>query len=102
MNNIISEYQKWKQQGEDLRVQAKQAMESRYKDLLMEAMEIAEEFRSDFGKTLKPPAGVTSFRYKSSAKAKARPVAPIRPPVMSQMSWPWFGIQRMPVAASSF
>ena len=34
MNNVISEYQKWKQQGEDLRVQAKQAMESRFRELL--------------------------------------------------------------------
>jgi hypothetical protein len=72
MNNIISDYQKWKQQGEDLRIQAKQAMESRFRELLAEAMQIAEEFRSDFGSQLKPPPGITSFRYKSSAKAKPR------------------------------
>ena len=72
MNNIISDYQKWKQQGEDLRVQAKQAMESRFRDLLIEAVHIAEEYRSDFGAALKPPPGVTSFRYKASAKLKAR------------------------------
>ena len=33
----ISEYQKWKQQGESLRAQAKQAMEGRFRDLLTEA-----------------------------------------------------------------
>ena len=49
MNNVISEYQKWKQQGEDLRVQAKQAMESRFRELFAEAVQIAEEYRSDFG-----------------------------------------------------
>ncbi|MGA1997166.1 MAG: hypothetical protein ABSH45_15425 [Bryobacteraceae bacterium] len=72
MNNIISEYQKWKQQGEDLRVQAKQAMESRFRELLVEAVQIAEEYRSDFGTTLQPPPGVTSFRYKASARGKAK------------------------------
>src|ERR1700685_3587872 len=72
MNNIISEYQKWKQQGEDLRVQAKQAMESRYRELLIEAVRIAEEYRSDFGAPLKPPPGVTSFRYKASGKVKPK------------------------------
>ena len=72
MSNAISEYQKWKQQGEDLRIQAKQAMESRFRELLVEAIQIAEEYRSDFGGPLKPPAGVTSFRYKASGKAKAK------------------------------
>ncbi len=72
MNNIISEYQKWKQQGEDLRVQAKQAMESRFRELLVEAVQIAEEYRSDFGGPLKSPPGVTSFRYKTSAKLKSK------------------------------
>jgi hypothetical protein len=72
MNNIISEYQKWKQQGEDLRVQAKQAMESRFRELLVEAVQIAEEYRSDFGGPLKPPPGVTSFRYKASARLTPR------------------------------
>jgi hypothetical protein len=70
MNNVISEYQKWKQQGEDLRVQAKQAMESRFRELLAEAVKIAEEYRSDFGGLLKPAPPVTSFRYKAHAKAK--------------------------------
>src|ERR1700678_3675233 len=72
MNKIISDYQKWKQQGDDLRVQAKQAMESRFKELLVEAVQIAEEYRSDFGAPLKPPPGVTSFRYKASTKAKPK------------------------------
>jgi hypothetical protein len=72
MNNTISEYQKWKKQGEDLRIQAKQAMESRFRELLGEAVQIAEEYRADFGATLKPPPGVTSFRYKSSGKAKPK------------------------------
>jgi hypothetical protein len=72
MNNIISEYQKWKQQGEDLRVQARQAMESRFRELLLEAMRIAEEYRSDFGTLLKPPPAVTSFRYKASSKPKPK------------------------------
>ena len=72
MPDVINEYQKWKQQGEDLRVQAKQAMESRFRDLLTEALHIAEEYRADFGAALKPPAGVTAFRYKASAKAKVK------------------------------
>jgi hypothetical protein len=75
MTNVISDYQKWKQQGQDLRVQAKQAMESRYRELLTEAVEIAEEYRSDFGGPLKLPPGVTSFRYKAHAKAKAKKAA---------------------------
>src|SRR5580692_19933 len=72
MSNIITEYQKWKQQGDDLRAQAKQAMESRFRELLIEAVQIAEEYRSDFGAPLKPPPGVTSFRYKASARPKPR------------------------------
>ena len=47
MPDIINEYQKWKQQGEDLRVQAKHAMEIRFRDLLTEAVHIAEEYRTD-------------------------------------------------------
>src|SRR3954453_19693197 len=72
MPDIINEYQKWKQQGEDLRVQAKHAMESRFRDLLSEAVQIAEEYRSDFGAALKPPPAVTAFRYKATAKVKAK------------------------------
>lgn len=72
MNNIISEYQKWKQQGEDLRVQARQAMESKFRELLVQAVQIAEEYRSDFGAQLKAPPVVTSFRYKASARPKPK------------------------------
>ena len=72
MPDIINEYQKWKKQGEDLRVQAKHAMETRFRDLLTEAVHIAEEYRTDFGAVLKPPPAVTAFRYKASARPKAR------------------------------
>jgi hypothetical protein len=73
MNNIISEYQKWKQQGEDLRVQAMQAMESRFQELLVEAIWIAEEYRSDFGAPLKPPPGVTCATASLKTIAKTNP-----------------------------
>ena len=69
----ISEYQKWKQQGEALRSQAKQAMESRFRELLAEAAGIAQEYHRDFGATLKPPAPITAFRYKAGATAKKKP-----------------------------
>ena len=72
MPDVISEYQKWKQQGEDLRVQARQAMENRFRDLLTEAVQIAEMYKSDFGPVLKPPPAVTAFRYKAAAKGKAK------------------------------
>jgi len=72
MDNIISEYQKWKQQGEELRIKAKQAMEARFRELLTEAIHVAEEYRADFGASLKPPTAVTAFRYKSSGKAKPK------------------------------
>jgi hypothetical protein len=67
MENAISEYQKWKQQGENLRVQAKQAMESRFRDLLTEAVRISQEYHADFGITLKPPSQITAFRFKAVA-----------------------------------
>ena len=72
MTDVISEYQRWKQQGESLRTQAKEAMESRFRELLSEAVRIAEEYRADFGVPLKPATPVTAFRYKTSAKVKAR------------------------------
>jgi len=68
----ISEYQKWKQQGESLRAQAKQAMEGRFRDLLTEAAGIAQEYHRDFGAALKPPASITAFRYKTAAHQKAK------------------------------
>ena len=75
MPDIINEYQKWKQQGEDLRVQAKHAMETRFRDLLTEAAHIADEYRADFGAVLKPPPAITAFRYKASAKPKVKKAA---------------------------
>ena len=89
MSDIISDYQKWKQQGEDLRTQAKHAMESRYRELLSAAVAIAEEYRADFGGPLKPPPPVTAFRYKASAHkakkaakgVKAKSAAPVAPKV---------------------
>ncbi len=72
MPDVISEYQKWKQQGENLKAQAKTAMESRFRELLSEAVSIAEEFRADFGATLKPQAPVTLFRYRLSRKSKPK------------------------------
>lgn len=80
MTDVISDYQKWKQQGEGLRVQARQAMEARFRTLLTEAAQIAEEYKADFGGHLKPPAQITAFRYKNGAKpkkagAKAKPSA---------------------------
>jgi hypothetical protein len=75
MDHAISEYQKWKQQGASLRAQAKQAMETRFRDLLVEAAQIAQEYHADFGANLKPPAQVTAFRYKAGAKGAAKRVA---------------------------
>jgi len=78
MADVISDYQKWKQQGENLRVQAKQAMETRFREVLTEAVSIAEEYRADFGAALKPPPAVTAFRFKTSAKGKAKKA--VKPP----------------------
>jgi len=75
MDNVISEYQRWKQQGESLRAQARHAMEARFRELLTEAAQIAQEYQADFGATLKPPPSITAFRYKASAKAKAKKAA---------------------------
>jgi hypothetical protein len=72
MADAISDYQKWKQQGENLKTQAKHAMESRFREVLTEAVSIAEEYRADFGGQLKPPPAVTVFRYKASSKAKSK------------------------------
>ena len=72
MADVISDYQKWKQQGESLKMQAKQAMESRFRELLSEAASLAEEYRADFGAPLKPPSNITAFRYKISGNPKAK------------------------------
>jgi hypothetical protein len=83
MPDVISDYHKWKQQGENLRSQAKQALESRFRELLTEAVSVAEEYRADFGMTLKPAAPVSTFRYKPPAKPRARkaPKKPTAKPV---------------------
>jgi hypothetical protein len=75
MSDVISDYQRWKLQGESLRAKAKEAMQSRFRDLLSEAVRIAEEYRADFGGTLKPPPAVTAFRYKAGAKRPGKPKA---------------------------
>jgi hypothetical protein len=78
MADVISDYQKWKQQGENLKTQAKQAMESRFRELLSEAAALAEEYRADFGSPLKPPLQITAFRYKASGRSKSKKAA--KPP----------------------
>lgn len=75
MSDVIAEYQKWKQQGGDLRAKARVAMESRFRELLTEAVKVAEEYHADFGGTLKAPVIVTSFRYKSGKAKKTAPVS---------------------------
>ena len=108
MADVITDYQKWKQQGENLKTQAKQAMESRYRELLTEAVSIAEEYRADFGAVLKPPPSVTAFRYKAAAKSKAKkPGKPVaakaeapRPEVKEQKPNPKIvGLQKRLVTA---
>jgi hypothetical protein len=47
-------------------------MESRFRELLSEAAQIAGEYRADFGTILKPPSPVTAFRYKAHAKTKSK------------------------------
>ena len=79
MDNVISDYQKWKKQGEQLRIQAKQAMESRFHDLLTEAVEIAHEYHRDFGASLKPPVNITAFRFKAAAGRKGKKAAKPKP-----------------------
>jgi hypothetical protein len=75
MDQAISEYQKWKQQGASLRTQAKHAMETRFRDLLVEAAQIAQEYHSDFGAALKPPVQITAFRFKTAAKGAVKKAA---------------------------
>jgi hypothetical protein len=80
MTDVIIEYQKWKLQGENLRTQAKLAMETRFRDLLLEAVRVAEEYHADFGGVLKVPPAVTAFRYKAgkARKASGAAVTPAR------------------------
>lgn len=79
MSDVITQYQNWKQQGNDLRAKAKQAMEARFRELLAEAVRIAEEYRADFGSPLKAQSPVTAFRYKATARAKAKKSPKSRP-----------------------
>src|SRR5580693_7842843 len=84
MDSAIAEYQKWKQQGHSLRTQAKRAMEARFRDLLTEAAQVAQEYQNDFGVALKPPPSITAFRFKSATgkpglKTK-KPSAPVPQP----------------------
>lgn len=72
MDKAITDYQKWKEQGEQLRSQARQAMESRFGELLTEAVALAREYQIDFGQALKPPSAVTAFRYKAIAKSPVK------------------------------
>jgi hypothetical protein len=99
--DAITEYQKWKQQGESLRLQAKQAMETRFKDLLLEAAHIAQEYHRDFGGALKPPAVITTFRYKTGAskpkKANAKTNKDIAKPVAAPPNPKAAALQRQKV-----
>jgi len=88
MKDVISEYHRWKQQGEGLRAEAMRAMETRYRDLLTEAIQIAEEYRADFGVGLKLPAGVTQFEYKSTGAKKPKSAAPAPPTASTPVSAP--------------
>jgi len=77
MSDPIAEYLQWKKQGGDLRAKAKQAIEARFRELLTEAVQLAEEYRSDFGVVLPPPASVTSFKFKAGGKKPVKKVAPV-------------------------
>ena len=79
MADVISDYQKWKQQGESLKAQARQAIELRFREILNEAASLAEVYRADFGAPLKPPANITAFRYKVSGNGKAKKAAKPQP-----------------------
>jgi hypothetical protein len=41
-------------------------MEARFRDLLTEAAQVAQEYQNDFGVALKPPPSITTFRFKSA------------------------------------
>jgi hypothetical protein len=81
MSDVIAEYQKWKQEGDNLRAQAKHAMETRFRELLAEAVRIAQEYRADFGVPLKPAPPVTAFRFRPGGGRKAKKAADPKPPV---------------------
>lgn len=75
MSDPIAEYQQWKKQGGDLRTRARQAMEARFRELLTEAVHLAEEYRADFGVPLAPPAVVTAFKFKAGGKKVVKKAA---------------------------
>ncbi len=77
MKDVIAEYHHWKAQGEGLRTEAMRAMESRYRELLTEAIQIAEEYRADFGVALKLPAGVAAFEFKASGAKRSKPTVAV-------------------------
>jgi len=75
MSDPIADYLQWKKQGGELRARAKQAIEARFRELLTEAVHLAEEYRADFGVTLAPPAVVTSFKFKAGGKKAVKKAA---------------------------
>ena len=79
MSDPIAEYLQWKKQGGELRAKAKQAMEARFRELLTEAAQLAEEYRADFGVALAPPASVTSFKFKAGGKKVVKKVVAAAP-----------------------
>ena len=81
MSDPIAEYLQWKKQGGDLRAKAKQAIEARFRELLTEAVHLAEEYRADFGVVLAPPVAVTSFKFRAPAKKAVKKAVPTAEPV---------------------
>jgi hypothetical protein len=68
MSDPIVDYLEWKKQGGELRARAKHAIESRFRELLTEAAQLAEAYKEDFGATLAPPPVVTAFKFKAGGK----------------------------------
>lgn len=82
MSDPIAEYLEWKKQGGDLRARAKHAIEVRFRELLTEAVQLAEAYKEDFGSALAPPAAVTSFKFKAGAKKPVKKAAAAAPVVV--------------------
>ena len=58
------------------------AIESRFRELLTEAAQLAEAYKEDFGATLAPPSSVTVFKFKPGGKkAPVKKVAAAPAPV---------------------
>ena len=72
MADIISDYQKWKQQGEDLKTKAKQVMESRFRELADGGGVHCRGVPHRLRRTAEAAPTVTTFRFKASAKAKLK------------------------------